>query len=312
MNADFKLSYDNSVPEKNFKDYENVKVGSIFNRIGELLSVIHSEDGPIVVHLVNGNSGFGSQLTLFMQNLYYFHENYPNIICLPSFSQNADNFKYHESRYNNSFFLYFSRKIDIEDLPKYKQYFLTMGVIENYPFFGCGVPVMIHEPARMYIQHFNDNYELIKNPEVIQQIGTIRENKKMVGIHIRSLAQKQVHYNGYLSIPIQERLQKVKEQLDASPDYDNYSVYIMTEVSSYIDIAKSVFSEVYYFENITRVDTEIDIMSSLPLHLSGYKLGSDITNECFALSLCDKIYVSNSNIIFLVSIMDQDIIMEEY
>lgn len=312
MNTNFKLSYDNSIPEKNLKDYENVKVGSVFNGIYEIISVINSEDGPIIVHLVNGNSGFGSQLTLFMQHSYFFHENYPNIICLPSFSENVDNFKYHESRYNNSFFLYFSRKVDIEDLPKYKHYFLRMNVIECYPFFGCGVPAMIYEPARRYIQHFNDNYEFIKNPEVIQQIGNVRENKKMIGIHIRSLAQKRVHHNDYLSISIHDRLQKIKEKLDASPDNNNYSIYIMTDVSSYIDIAKSIFSEVYYFENITRVDTDVDIISSLPLELSGYKLGSDIINECLALSLCDNIYVSISNIIFIVSIMDPNIIMEEY
>jgi hypothetical protein len=309
--VDIAFSYDNLFPEKQLKDYENMKVGPTFNHISELISVVHSEES-VILHLVNGNSGFGSQMTLFMQNLYYFHENYPNIICLPSFSQNAENFKYHESCYNNSFFLYFSRKNDIEDLSKYKQYFLRLGVIENYPFFGCKIPVMIHEPARRYIQYFNDNYELIKRTEIMKNINNIKSRKR-IGIHIRSLAQKRLHQNEYLEISIQDRLQKVKNQLDKVSDTrDEYSVYIITDVSSYIDVAKSVFSNVYYFENITRISEETDIMSSLPLDQSGYKLGSDILNECFALSLCDKIYVSNSNILFLVSIMNPEIIMEEY
>jgi hypothetical protein len=86
----------------------------------------------------------------------------------------------------------------------------------------------------------------------------------------------------------------------------------MTDISFYIDIAKAIFTEVYYFENITRIGEEHDIITRLPLDKSGYKLGSDILNECFALSLCDKIYVSNSNIVCLVSQMNPNIIMELY
>ena len=262
---------------------------------------------------------------------------------MPSFSNNSEYFKYHESSlYNNSFFLYFTpfriedaqlaahsslitareagvlnekrcnRIQDIDDLSKYKQYFLLMGVINDYPFFGYGIPAMNHEPGRKYIQHFNKNYEFIANTEIIQIFQNIKKNAKIFGIHIRSLEQKRVHHNDYLAISIQDRLHRVKEQLDAFHGCNNYSIYIMTDISFYIDIAKAIFTEVYYFENITRIGEEHDIITRLPLDKSGYKLGSDILNECFALSLCDKIYVSNSNIVCLVSQMNPNIIMELY
>jgi len=80
----FALSYEYSLPEKQFKDYENIQVGQTFNNINELMSVVGC-DKNVIVHFVNGNSGFGSQLTIFMQNLYYFHENYPDIICFAEF-----------------------------------------------------------------------------------------------------------------------------------------------------------------------------------------------------------------------------------
>ena len=44
---------------------------------------------------------------------------------------------------------------------------------------------------------------------------------------------------------------------------------------------------------------------------SGYKLGLDILNECFALSLCDKVFLTPSNIMFIISTMNPYIEKEE-
>ena len=39
---------------------------------------------------------------------------------------------------------------------------------------------------------------------------------------------------------------------------------------------------------------------------------TDILNECLALSMCDKIYVSNSNIPFIITLINPEIKMELY
>ena len=70
IDKNFKLSYKNIVPERKLKDYENVQVRNSFNNIDELLSVINTNE-HIIVHFINEDSGLGSQLTIFMQNLFF-------------------------------------------------------------------------------------------------------------------------------------------------------------------------------------------------------------------------------------------------
>jgi hypothetical protein len=324
------LNFEETFPNIELHDYENVPTGVAFNCLNELTQFINTND-DIIIHFINGDSGFGSQLTIFMQCLYYFYEKYPNIICLPSFSKNTTSFKYHDCRFNNSFFFYFNKIHGIKDLFKYKHYFLNMHVVQNYPFFNGNIPTMNYEPNRKYIEHFNNNYKFIQNNKVSECIDNLKRHKmhcllgnndnnsilpiqkhSIIGIHIRSIYQKKCHQPNYLLISIKERLLKIKDELDNSDVCNNYSIYIMTDVSTYIDLAKTVFSDVYYFENITRIDEERDIIGCLSFNQCGYKLGSDILNECFGLSLCDKIYVSNSNILFIVSLMNPNIVMKEY
>ena len=102
----FDLSYNN---EENFilKDYENIPItDKIYEDINELLEIIDMDDNNII-NIINGNSGMGSQLTLYLQTSSYIHDRNSKIICLPHFSNNNKNFKYHNKEYNNSFFMYF-------------------------------------------------------------------------------------------------------------------------------------------------------------------------------------------------------------
>lgn len=109
----FNISYNN---DKNveLKDYENIPINN--NKIYENIESLISEnkniktDDNIIINIINGMSGMGSQLTIFIQTQYYFKEINEKIICLPHFSNNQYGFKYHDTKYNNSFFLYFKKK----------------------------------------------------------------------------------------------------------------------------------------------------------------------------------------------------------
>jgi hypothetical protein len=238
-----------------------------------------------------------------MQNMYYFKDKVnTNVICLPHFSNNNTNFKYHNDKYNNSFFLYFKKKIDIINLQDYKLFFVKANVIDNYPFFNVVFPVMTDITNKNYINLFSNNFELIKNNNIEQQIIEIKNKKPFIGIHIRSLAQKKAHHPEYLIISTKDRLLNVKQKCDN--EYGDYCVFIASDTNPNIELAKSIFKDVYYFENITRIDTDEDIIGTLSDKENYYKLGMDILSECFALSICDKIFVSSSNIIYITSIIN--------
>jgi hypothetical protein len=297
------------------KDYENYPVGNnkVYSRISGLINE-HPElekEKNIIVYILNGNSGFGSQLTVFMQHLYYLNEINPNIICMPHFSINNNNFKYHNEKYNNSFFVYFKKKEDVNNLNEYKIYFVEPDVIPNYPFFTGQMPPMDNEPSRTFINFFLDKYYLIKNNDAIEKINKFKSTGKVTfGVHIRSTAQKVQHDGAYLLISIKDRLLKLKEKFDETKK--EYCVFVASEVNPYIDLAKTVFGDVYYFDNITRIDTEDDIISSLKQEDSQHKLGHDILTECLMLSMCDKVFISNSNIPVIISVMNPNSEMEEY
>jgi hypothetical protein len=310
-----KLRYCDENPIRTLDDYENVNIAGfqIFQNIPELIQSnpnIISDDN-VLIHFINGVSGFGSQITIFMQILYYFNEVYPKVTCLPHFSNNNTNFKYHDKNYNNSFFLYYKRRIPINDIQNYKQYAVHSHVIGNYPFFE-NVTNIRKYPANDYIQFFFKNYEFIIDQRTTTIIDNIRcQNKPLFGIHIRSIYQKNVHAQDYLSISINDRIRILKEKIDKNNT--DYLIFAMSDVAPYIETVKSIFPNVYYFENVKRIDNDYtDIICVLNDNECGYKLGMDILTECYAMSMCDKIFVSNSNIPAIISTMTPDIEFEEY
>ena len=135
--------------------------------------------------------------------------------------------------------------------------------------------------------------------------GISNIKKPLIGIHLRSIAQKVKHYNEFLSTSYSDRLLKVKEKLDN--ELKEYSVFVMTDTNDHLELAKSIFGDIYYFDNVMRIDGQDDIMNVLSHEQSGYKLGLDILNECFALSLCDKVYLTKSNIVVIISTMNPHI-----
>jgi len=305
----FSIQYEIENTKFDLKDYENIPItDKIYENIKDL---INNNDeiktgGNIIINIVNGNSGLGSQLTLFMQNSYQLKELNPKIICLPHFSVNTLQFKYHDKNYNNSFFMYYKRKADITNLGDYKIYFVNAG-ISDIPFFTSDIDTMKHEPNNKYISVFNNEYEYIKNNSVIKGISNIK--KPLIGIHLRSIAQKVAHESEFLSVSYSDRLLKLKEKLDN--ELKEYSVFVMTDTNDYLELSKSIFGDIYYFDNVSRIDGQADIMNVLSEEQSGYKLGLDILNECFALSLCDKVYLTKSNILFIIATMNPNAEREE-
>jgi len=310
------MTYNGKEPEYKLNPYENIDISglTIYHDINSLISDNENikTESNIIINLLNGTSGMGSQLSLIMQNMYYFKEMNPNIICLPHFSKNNDHFKYHNPKYFNSFFLYFKRKENILDISNYKQYCLQLGIIDSYPFFNPIAPIMQSEPNNKYITNFNKEYDFIRLPEIVDNINRLKKEKPLIGLHMRSYVQKKIHQDSYITISIKDRLTKVKEKLDS--ENKDYSIFLATDVVTYIDIAKTIFNnDIYYFDNITRmVDDNEDVITQLTDDQAGYKLGSDILNECLALSMCNKVYLSFSNTMYTVSLFNPDVIMEEY
>jgi hypothetical protein len=305
----FSVQYEIENTKFELKDYENIPITDrVYENVDDL---INNNDqiktgGNIIINIVNTDSGIGSQLTLFMQSLYYLKEINPNLICLPHFSVNNRHFKYHDKNYNNSFFMYYKRKTDIKNLLDYKNYFTKPG-ISNIPFFTPSVDVMKYEPNTKYITAFNNEYEYIKNSSVIKSISNIK--KPLIGIHLRSTAQKMAHESEFLSTSYSDRLSKMKEKLDN--ELKEYSVFVMTDTNDHLELAKSIFGDIYYFDNVTRIDGQSDIIPELSDEEVGYKLGLDILNECFALSLCDKVFLTQSNINVIITTMNPNIDIEE-
>ena len=116
--------------------YENIKADIIYSDIQSLLNNIPDiYTDECIVFCLNGNSGFGSQLTLLTQYSLYIKKINPKIHILGHFSNNFNNFKYHDTNYNNSFFLYFKYLKNINENTKY--YFVNeAGCLSNdkFPF----------------------------------------------------------------------------------------------------------------------------------------------------------------------------------
>jgi hypothetical protein len=263
-----------------------------------------------IIYLVNWGFGFGSALTVFMQNAQYLKSVNPDIHCLPHFSENSNHFKYHDESKHNSFFLYF-RYHTILDLNQHEVFMARSTLLNDFPFFTSAFN-MITIPDSVenrYTSWFHSMFQLKIGDEVKSMMKKLRKNKPTIlGIHVRSLAQKMTHNDGYLHIPMEQRLQQVKKAMDS---YQNYHIVIATDVSTNIDLCRSIFGNITYLPDVHRITTQDD---SIPLlsQFTGFALGKDILDECLLLSLCDHIYVSYSNIPFIIKSLCPSVSMEEY
>lgn len=298
--------------------YENIQPTVIYDNIDSLL-----QDNPdlykneSVVFCVNGDSGFGSQLSLLVQVGLYLQSINPNIHCLGCFCINGNNFKYHDETKTNSFFSYFRyiKHIDTRS----KQYFVkTINVIDRYPFIqsptidGCCVnDIKIN---KQYFTFFRENFNLRIGDDITSNIKIIKDttDKPLIGLHIRSILQTITHGHVNNSANIIHIMNKIKNTLDTN--YKKYyNVFFATDVSSYIDIICEIFKntnvQIYYNSFISRINNHIgekhtgpcgynDSIVNLEQH-TGFKLGSDILYDCLSLINCDFYYVSATNVAFI-------------
>lgn len=290
--------------------YENISKDNyhIYNNIEELFKLnpnIINEDN-IVLFLINYNtSGFGSQITVFVQNSLYATNFNKNIICLPYFCNNGHQFKYCEENVINSFFLYFKYKKEININSKI--FFCNVEYINNNKFIEWCLPLNLHEPNIEFIEYMKNNFELKIGENIHKYINTIKlSKKKLIGIHIRSLYNRIVHAKDYNlhPIPIKDSLNDLKNKLNNKYG-TNYDLFIATDVSFYIDWTKEIFSNIniYYNKNIDRIDTELDSMNTINVK-PGFKLGSDFLYDCIGLFLCDEIYLHGCNILFMIEMIN--------
>jgi len=269
------------------------------------------KNNNIVVFLLNRLGGFGSALLMHIQNEIFLKYQNPNITVIPHFSQNSELFKYHEECCPNSFFLYFENKI-CNNIRNKKIFIVRASEIKELPFYNYCVPIVNNYVNLSFIKYFNNNYELKIGENIKNYIQDLRNknNMPLIGIHIRSIFQKKLEYSDYLKVSIDDRLQKLSETLNNK--YDNYTTFIATDVESYITLVKKYLKNVCYLDYISRIEN--DYTDSIPLleNHKGFKLGSDILYDCLGLSLCDEIYVSGSNVPFIVSLLNENIKMQEY
>jgi hypothetical protein len=294
-------------------DYENYpNTGEIYRNITECIiknKDIYSEDN-IVIYLINWGCGFGSALKVFMQNSYYLHSLNNRLHILPMFCKNTNNFKYHDISLHNTFFRYFKyTKLDHNIKDHYKTYYIQSAPISEIPWFSRDLPPMKYSPSKEYIMHFINNFKIRIGDSIRTYISLLKTSSTpLVGIHIRSIAQKIIHYPSYTIKGISERLAELKGEIDKL--YPSYSIFIATDVNKYIEYANEIFSDIKYLKDISRIDNEGD---SIPqLHDIGFKLGSDILYDCLALSLCDHVFITNSNIPGIISALNPDCKMTEY
>jgi hypothetical protein len=303
--------------------YENIKPELVYNDIQVMLRSnpsLYQEE--CIVFLVNGNSGFGSQLTLITQYSLYLKNINKNIHCLGHFSINNDNFKYHDTNYNNSFFLYFKYLKNISNNIKYYFVDLSKSVLSNnlFPFIQPqsidGLNVDNIEINKIHSNYFKENFELKIGDHIINNINNIKTttNLPLIGIHLRSMLQLVAHNHGR-EVNLESKLLKIKNILDNK--YKNYNIFFVTDVLEYINLAKKIFveKEVYYNDFISRIKNDIgekikigsycDSIVNLEEY-TGFKLGSDILYDCLSLVNCDNYYVSVTNIAFIASYINKN------
>ena len=283
--------------------FEKIECGYVYSDIDTLFNSNRNlKTEEAIIFLVNTNSGFGSQLTLLVQNSLYLKNMNPKLHCLGHFSRNSNHFKYHITDCKNSFFRYFEYLNEIP--PNVKYYFVNCNLL-NCPFVQpqivedlCVDNIAIN---KYYSSHFKKNFR-VKIESKIGCLTDLSDNTTpLIGIHMRSLYQTNVHSFGRDLDSAQKRFLRIKCKLDEK--FPNYNVFIVTDVSFYLETAKEIFGKerVYFNDFISRVDTENeDSVINMDEH-TGFKLGSDIIYDCQSLVNCDFYYVSITNIAFICS-----------
>jgi hypothetical protein len=306
---------------KILEEYENYPNNNnrIYKDIYELIeynpTVTYGD--KIIIYFVNWPCGLGSALTTFLQNAYYLKQVNKKLIMLRYFCKNTELFKYHEESYNNSFFLYFKYKKQnaITSMKDYSIFFVKSWHLGNLPGVVSKFP-MKDENTLNYLRHFVDNFEIRIGENIREYITKIKNSssppKPLIGIHIRSIIQKIIGCPDYLKTSINDRINQIKEKLDKEYN-NNYTLFIATDVELYVIKCIETFGypNIKYLNFINRIFNEHDSIPQLERY-KGFKLGSDILYECLALSLCDKVYVSNSNIPFMIYMLNPLVPMEEY
>jgi hypothetical protein len=172
------------------------------------------------------------------------------------------------------------------------------------------MPFLSDPTNREQLNYFLSKYTPILNEKVRTYIESIKiEKKPLIGIHIRCIAQKQLEDDKYLLTSLDKRLEDLKKKIENQ--YPNAIIFIATDVILYINKMKTLFGQIHYLDYIKRIYNEGDSIPQLDRY-SGCILGSDIMDESYAMSLCDKVYMSNSNVPFIVTMMNRQIELEEY
>jgi len=291
------------------ESYENYPVtGHVYEHVYDLLEHNPSiKEEKAIIFLVNWPYGFGSALTIHIQNEIFLNNINKNLTILPHYSNNSRNFKYHDKADHNSFFRYFKYK-DSVDMSR-NIYFVKTAVFTTTPRIIYNMPFLSDATNREQVNYFLSKYTPILNEKVRTYIDSMKENNRpLIGIHIRSIAQKFME-DKYLLISLDKRLQNLKKKIENQ--YPNAIIFTATDVNLYIDKMKTLFGQIHYLDYIKRIYNEGDSIPQLDRYC-GSILGRDIMDECYALSLCDKVYMSNSNVPFIVTMMNQQVDMEEY
>jgi hypothetical protein len=305
--------------------YENINSNDykVYHDILDLVKQvpqIYTQNNTIIF-MKNSMSGLGSQITIFTQNAHFTNSCINNnIICIPHYSENNQQFKYHEEKYNNSFFLYFklndyyfnllnNRELDIT---KWNIYFCnSITWIKCHPEFDrYSFDSFYSKQNYIFYNYFKSRFKLNNNNIFIKKPDNL-SNIKLIGIHLRSKYHSKAEYSQFGNVDIKKILIKLKRRFDDLYK-GNYSIFIATDVSIYISYCKEIFLEdsphkkLFYIQNIDRVNT--DDADSIPLleHKKGYKLGSDILSECKILSECDELWLSTSNISCIVEFIGRN------
>ena len=301
--------------------YENIKPDIVENDIQSLIRKnpnLNTEEA--IIFFINNDNGFGSNLTLIVQNSLFMKNINSKLHCLGHFSVNGCNFKYHEPSYNNSFFLYFNYLKNIPENTKY--YFVKLDYLGFFPFIMSqsinNSNVDDIEVNRVYSSYFKRNFKVKIGEEIMNNINNIKKetNIPLIGLHIRSLAQILLQQSNET---IENRILKIKNEFDKK--YINYNIFLITDVSEYIEIVKTIFKEkninIYYNNFINRIQNHGDGSSGLlrgyndsviniDNKYTGFKLGSDIIFDCLSLIHCDYYYVSITNIAFITSFINNN------
>jgi hypothetical protein len=292
--------------------YENYPVGHMYPNITELIAnnpTLKTAD-KCIIYLQNFPFGLGSLLTVFLQNSVYLKTINPNLIVLPCICRNTKQSKYHDTSLHNTFFKYFQYTKQISNMEEYTVYFSESTLLKR-PFITVGFPPIDYSPNNTFIHDFRDNFTLRIGHDVRDKMQKIKLNKPntcVIGIHIRSIAQKIEHNPEYIKVSMSDRLRILRDKIVS--EYPSHSIFIATDVEPYIQYARDVFGDVMILDDISRIHNDGD---SIPqLNEVGFKLGSDILRDCLALSLCDIIYISNSNIPFIINCLNPNIKMIEY